>query len=163
MSQERVPMTREGYEKLRAEINHIKTVERPKNVRDIEEARAHGDLSENAEYHAAKERQSHIAGRLMELENFLSRAELVDVSKIVDKNKVSFGAHVKILDVELEDESHYQIVGDYEADIKERKISISSPIARSLIGKAMGDLVTVQTPKGKREFEIIAVKYIIAN
>lgn len=159
MIPDRIPITREGFERLKAELQHMKSVERPKNVRDIEEARAHGDLSENAEYHAAKERQSHISGKLIELESMVGRAEIIDSTKVADKNKVSFGAHVTILDTETNEEVTYQIVGDYEADMQVKRISISSPIARALIGKIKDTVVTLTTPKGKRELEIVEIEY----
>ncbi len=159
MLHSRIPMTREGYEKLKKEIDQIKGVERPKIIREIEEARAHGDLSENAEYHAAKEKQSHMTGRLHDLEDKLGRAEIIDPTKIADKNRVSFGARVKLLDVNIESEVVYQIVGEYEADINAGRISLTSPIGRALIGKSLKTSVSVTTPKGIREFEIIEINY----
>lgn len=159
MQHNRIPITREGYEKLKKEIDQIKGVERPKIIREIEEARAHGDLSENAEYHAAKEKQSHLTGRLHELEDKLGRAEIIDPARIADKTRVAFGAKVKLLDVHVESEVIYQIVGEYEADINAGRISLSSPIGRALIGKALKASVSVSTPKGIREFEIIEIDY----
>ncbi len=154
----RVPMTPAGYEKLRLELNHLKSVVRPQNIKDIEEARAHGDLSENAEYSAAKEKQSLIAGQIASLEDKISRAEVIDPAK-QSGTKIVFGATVKIYDADAEAEVVYQIVGDDESDIKERRIGVSSPIARALIGKNIGDEVKVTTPKGTRDFEVVSVDY----
>lgn len=156
---DRFPMTIEGNQALKDELRHLKKVERPKNVADIEEARAHGDLSENAEFHAAKEKQAFIAGRIAELETKISRANVVDVSKL-SGDRVKFGATVTMLDVDTEEESCYKIVGDDEADAKNSKISISSPIARSLIGKEEGDEVKIRTPKGIRSMEILEVEFV---
>lgn len=154
-----IPLTVTGAERLRAELQELKTVQRPAIIGAIAEARAHGDLSENAEYHAAKERQSFIEGRIIELEGKLSNAQIIDPTSIDADGRCVFGATV-----ELEDDSGqamtYQIVGEDEADIKERKISISSPMARALIGKYPGDVAEVQAPGGVREYEILDVKYI---
>lgn len=155
----KVPMTPEGIAALRAELDHLRKVERPDVVRAIEEARAHGDLRENAEYHAAKERQGFIEARLREIEGKISHAEVIDVTEL-DGDRVVFGATVTIFDFATDKESTYKIVGDDEADLKEGKISFSSPIAKALIGKAEGDEVTIVTPGGKREVEIISVEYI---
>jgi transcription elongation factor GreA len=156
---ERIPMTEAGYKALEDEINHLKTVERPQVIRMIGEARAHGDLSENAEYHAAKERQAFIEGRVMELEDKLSRAEVIDVSKLSGKT-VKFGATVTLADEDTDAKVKYQIVGDVEADAKRGRISISSPIARALIGKAKGDSVEVAAPGGARSYEILKVEFV---
>ena len=156
---DKIPMTRAGKAKLLAELKHLKTVERPKNVRDIEEARAHGDLSENAEYAAAKDRQGHIEGRLMTLEDWLARAEVIDVSKLSGE-KVVFGATVHLEDADSGKKVKYRIVGEIEADLKKGAISITSPIARGLIGKEVGDSVTIQAPGGAREYEIPAVEFV---
>jgi transcription elongation factor GreA len=156
---DKIPMTKAGKAKLLAELKHLKTVERPQNVRDIEEARGHGDLSENAEYHAAKDRQSHIEGRMQMLEDWLARAEVIDVSKL-SGDRVVFGATVTVEDVETEKRMRYRIVGELEADLKKGLISVNSPIARSLIGKQVGDEVQVQAPGGFREYEIIDVEFV---
>ena len=156
---DKIPMTRAGKAKLLAELKHLKTVERPKNVRDIEEARAHGDLSENAEYAAAKDRQGHIEGRLMTLEDWLARAEVIDVSKLSGE-KVVFGATVHLEDADSGKKVKYRIVGEIEADLKKGAISITSPIARGLIGKEVGDSVTIQAPGGAREYEILEVEFV---
>lgn len=158
MSSNPVPMTPEGFKKLQDELKHLKSVERPKNVQDIEIARAHGDLRENAEYHAAKERQSHIAARMAFLEDRIARAQVIDPATITHE-KVVFGATVRVTDVDSGDEVVYRIVGEHESDIKNGKISIESPIAKSFIGKEAGDVVKVVTPRGAREFEILIVKY----
>ena len=151
-------MTASGYQKMEAELKKLKSVDRPEIIRAISEAREHGDLSENAEYHAAKERQSFVEGRVMELEDLLSRADVIDVSKL-SGDSVKFGATVTLIDEDTEEESRYQIVGDHEADVKLGRISISSPIARALIGKGTGDVVEVVTPGGGRSYEIIKVEW----
>lgn len=156
----RIPMTPQGHEKLREELKRLKTVERAKNIRDIEEARAHGDLSENAEYHAAKEKQGILNGRIVDLEHKLSHAEVIDPKQIRDRSKIVFSATITVLDLNSEEEITYQIVGDEESDIKQNRIAISSPIARGFIGKSVGDEARVQTPKGVREFEVIEIIYI---
>ena len=158
MSFEKVPMTEEGYAALEAEIKHRKTVERPRIIKAIEEARAHGDLSENAEYHAAKEAQGMNEARVAELEDKFSRADVIDVSKL-SGDTVKFGATVKIVDEDTDEEQSYQIVGEFEADVKAGKIAINSPIARALIGKTSGDVVEVVTPRGHKSYEILGVKY----
>jgi transcription elongation factor GreA len=155
---ERIPMTAGGYKALEDEISHLKVVERPAVIKMIEEARSHGDLSENAEYHAAKERQAFIEGRMMDLEDKLSRAEVIDVSKLSGKT-VKFGATVTLVDEDTDARVKYQIVGDLEADAKNGKISISSPIARALIGKSAGDTVEVAAPGGARSYEILKVQF----
>lgn len=156
---QRIPMTPEGQKKLRAEISHLKAVERPKVIEELETARDHGDLSENAEYHAAKEKLGHIKGRIMDLELRLSKAEVIDPKKMKGQTKVVFGAHVTIMDLADDSESTYQIVGELESDIKQNKISVTSPIARSLIGKEKDSLVRVKTPKGLKEYEILEIEY----
>jgi len=152
-------MTASGLKALEEEINHLKTVERPTVIKMIAEARAHGDLSENAEYHAAKERQGFIEGRVMELEDKIGRAEVIDVSKLSGTN-VKFGATVTLVDEDTEEKRKYQIVGDHEADAKKGRISISSPIARALIGKSKGDTVEVAAPGGARSYEILKVEFV---
>ena len=156
---ERIPMTAAGHKVLEDEVRHLKTVERHAIIKQIAEARAHGDLSENAEYHAAKERQSFIEGRVMDLEDKLSRAEIIDVSKLSGKT-VTFGATVTLVDEEHAAKVKYQIVGDLEADLKQGKVSISSPISRALIGKAAGDMVEVRAPGGPRSYEVLSVQFI---
>jgi transcription elongation factor GreA len=155
---EKVPMTVEGYAALDAELKRLKSVERPTVIQAISEARAHGDLSENAEYHAAKERQSFIEGRLAELEDKLARAQVIDVSRLSGET-IKFGATVTVLDEDTEKTSAYQIVGEDEADIRSGKVSISSPIARALIGKETGDVVEVAAPGGAKSYEIIKVEW----
>ncbi len=155
---EKVPMTSGGFATLEAEIKRLKSVERPAIIQAIAEARAHGDLSENAEYHAAKERQSWIEGQIIELEDKVSRAQVIDVSKL-EGDEVKFGATVTMVDEDTEEEKTWQIVGDLEADVAQGKISISSPIARALINKSVGDSVEVAAPGGTRSFEILKVDY----
>ena len=155
---DRIPMTASGYKALEDEISHLKLVERPAVIKMISEARSHGDLSENAEYHAAKERQAFIEGRVMDLEDKLSRADVIDVSKLSGKT-VKFGAIVTLSDEDTDAKVKYQIVGDLEADAKKGKISISSPIARALIGKTAGDTVEVTAPGGARSYEILKVQF----
>lgn len=155
---ERIPMTADGYKALEDEINHLKVVERPTVIRMIEEARAHGDLSENAEYHAAKERQAFIEGRVVELEDKLSRADIIDISKL-SGSTVKFGATVTLIDEDTDSKVKYQLVGDLEANAKKGRISISSPIARALIGKSKGDTVEVTAPGGARSYEILKVEF----
>ncbi len=151
-------MTAGGFESLEAEVRHLKTIERPSIIKAISSARDHGDLSENAEYHAAKERQSYIEGRLMDLEDKISRAQVIDVAKLSGKD-VKFGATVKLLDEDTEGEITYQVVGEIEADVKAGRISITSPLGRALIGKKIGDAVEVNTPGGGKSYEILSVKY----
>jgi len=154
----RIPITASGLRRLKDELKQLQTVERAKISREIEVARAHGDLRENAEYHAAKEKQSHIEGRIVSLNDWIARAEVIDVSRL-SGDKVVFGATVKLVDVENEKEVTYTLVGELEADIKRRLISVTSPLARGLIGKAVGDLVTVQSPGGAREYEVVEVSF----
>jgi transcription elongation factor GreA len=155
---ERIPMTEEGHAALQAELKNLKSVERPIIIAAISEARAHGDLSENAEYHAAKEKQSFIEGRIAELDDKLARADIIDVSKL-GGSKVRFGATVTMIDVDSEEQSSYKIVGEDEANVRDGKISISSPIARALIGKEEGDEAEVAAPSGARAYEIVKVEY----
>jgi transcription elongation factor GreA len=156
---EKVPMTAHGHQMLEVELQRRQSQERPAIIQLITEARSHGDLSENAEYHAAKEQQSLNEGRIAELEDLLSRAEIIDVSKLTGES-IKFGATVSLVDEDTEEEKTYQIVGDQEADVKEGKISISSPIARALIGKSKGDTVEVAAPGGARSYEILKVKFV---
>lgn len=156
----RVPMTVAGEKKLREELNHLKSEERPRIIAAIAEAREHGDLKENAEYHAAREQQSFCEGRIKEIEGKLADAQVIDVTTIPEQDKVIFGATVTIINVETDEEKVYQIVGDDEADVKANKISVSSPIARALIGKEVGDVAVVKTPGGEVEYEIDSVKHI---
>lgn len=151
-------MTASGYKSLEDEITQLKSVERPAVIAMIAEARAHGDLSENAEYHAAKEKQSFIEGRVIELEDMIGRAEVIDVSKL-SGDTVKFGATVTLVDEDTVEEKKFQIVGDMEADAKSGRISISSPIARALIGKSVGDTVEVTSPGGSRSYEILEVRF----
>lgn len=153
-----VPMTVRGKEKLDAELKQLKSIERPKVIQAITVARAHGDLSENAEYDAAREKQSFIEGRIGELEDKIARAQVVD-PKSVRTDKIVFGATVELLDVDNDEKKTYQIVGVDESDIKEGRISIESPIARQLINKTAGDTVTVRVPKGQTEYEVLSVRY----
>ncbi len=155
---DRVPMTREGYESLKKELSRLKTEERPENVKDIEEALAHGDLSENAEYHAAKERQSHIAGRISATEDKLARAQIIDTPS-GPMNKVQFGATVVLEDSETDEVVTYRIVGEDEADPKQGMISVTAPVAQALMSKQVGDEATVKAPKGVREFEILEIRF----
>jgi len=152
-------MTASGYKALEDEINQLKMVERPAVIRMITEARAHGDLSENAEYHAAKERQAFIEGRVIALEDQLGRADVIDVSKLSGRT-VKFGATVTLVDEDTDEERKYQIVGDLEADARNGRISVSSPIARAIIGKTKGDTVEVAAPGGPRSYEILKVEWI---
>jgi transcription elongation factor GreA len=156
----KIPLTVVGAEKLRQELQHLKNVARPDVIAAIAEARSHGDLSENAEYDAAKERQSFIEGRIAEVEGKLSNAQIIDPELLDADGRIVFGATVDLEDLESGEQVTYQIVGDDEADIKERKISISSPLARALIGKYAGDVAEVQAPSGLREYEVLDVKYI---
>ncbi len=157
---ERVLLTPVGETRLRAELKRLKSSDRPKVIAAIAEARAHGDLSENAEYHAAREQQSFIEGRIKELESKLSIAEVIDASKSSVEGKVIFGAYVTLYDLNSEQEVTYQIVGDLEADLENGKITVSSPLARALIGKEIDDEVAFKAPAGVKEFEIVDVKYV---
>lgn len=160
MSNNRVPMTKQGEQALRDELYRLKSEDRPKVIEAISEAREHGDLKENAEYHAAREQQSFIEGRIQELEGKLGAAQVIDVTTIEKTGKVIFGTTLRLINMETEEEVTYQIVGDDEADIKEGRVSISSPIARALIGKEEGDEVSVQVPSGTVEYEIDEVMHI---
>ena len=152
-------MTGEGYNSLDDELKRLKTLERPAVIAAISEARSHGDLSENAEYHAAKERQGWIEGRIAEIEDKISRAQVIDVSKLSGK-QVKFGATVTVVDEDTEDEARYQIVGEHEADVKHGRLSLTSPLSRAVIGKEQGDVVEVQTPGGVKSYEILKVEWI---
>lgn len=156
----RAPITLKGAQRLRDELEHLKSVKRPKVIAAIAEAREHGDLKENAEYHAAREEQGFIEGRIKQLEAELSHAEIIDVTKLGAGSKIVFGATVALADVETDEEKRYQIVGDLEADIKQGLIAISSPLARALIGKHEGDSVTIDAPAGQREYEVVSVEYV---
>ena len=155
---ERVPMTPRGFEALNAELQRLKSVDRPANVKDIEEALAHGDLSENAEYHAAKEKQAHIAGRMAMIDDRIARAQVIETTGQTP-DKVRFGATVLLSDVETQDEVSYTIVGELEADAKQGLISVTSPVAQAIMGKAVGDEVIVKVPKGVREFEVLEIRF----
>ena len=155
----RVPMTAKGEKALREELDQLKTVDRPRVIADIAEAREHGDLKENAEYHAAREQQGFIEGRIQDLNAKLAKANVIDIEKL-SGDKVVFGATVTFEDIDTEEVSNYQIVGEDESDIKQNKISISSPIARALIGRSAGETLTVPIPKGKIEIEILKVEFI---
>jgi transcription elongation factor GreA len=157
-NEQRFPMTPRGLRALRDELKHLKEVERPKNVRDIEEARAHGDLRENAEFSAAKERQAFIEGRSRELEGTIALSDVIDPSKL-SGTRVVFGATVKLADTDTGEETTYTIVGDHEGDIKLNRISISAPLARAMIGRDEGDTVVLRNAKGSREYQIIAVRF----
>lgn len=158
MSMERVPMTIEGFKAIEVELQRLKSVERPRIIQAISEARAHGDLSENAEYHAAKEAQGLNEAKVAELEDKMSRAEVVDTSKLSGKT-IKFGATVSLADEDTDEKVTYKIVGDLEANVRDGKISISSPIARALIGKSVGDTAEVTTPKGSRSYEVLKVEW----
>ena len=159
MAGDSIPMTKAGAEAIKRELKRLKSVERPKNVQDIATARDHGDLRENAEYHAAKEKQSHIAGRIEMLEDRLARAEIIDVKKL-SGDRVVFGATVRLEDTDSGAKAQYAIVGEIEADLKKGRISITSPIARGLVGREVGDTVTIRTPGGEREYEILEVLFV---
>ena len=155
---EKFPMTKGGLDKLKSELDILKNIERPNIIKAISEAREHGDLSENAEYHAAREKQSFIEGRVAEIESIIAQAELIDVSKL-SGTVVKFGATVSIINLDNDKESKYQLVGEVEADIEQKKISVTSPIARALIGKKKGDYIEVSTPKGITSYEIKSVRF----
>ncbi|MCW3476851.1 transcription elongation factor GreA [Limobrevibacterium gyesilva] len=156
---QKFPMTAPGLLRLEEELRTLRTIERPAVIRAIAEARSHGDLSENAEYHAARERQSFIEGRILELEEIVSAAEVIDPSSL-SGDHVRFGAHVQLVDEETEKEATYQIVGVHEADIKLARLSISSPLAKALIGRKVGDTISVPAPGGDRTYEILSVKFV---
>lgn len=154
-----VPITLRGAQALKAELHELKSVKRPAVVEAISEARAHGDLKENAEYHAAREQQSFIEGRIQELESTLADSQVIDPASLPQDGRVVFGVTVDLLNIDTDEQVRYQIVGDYESDIKQNRISISSPIARALIGKEIDDIATVQAPGGAIEYEIVAIDY----
>ena len=154
---DKIPLTRAGFIKLDAELKHLKSVERPAIIRAISDAREHGDLSENAEYHSAKEKQSFIEGRVKELEGVISLADVIDVAKL--SGTVKFGASVKLVDEDTDEEKTYQVVGEYEADIEAGKLNMKSPLARALIGKDEGDSVEVRTPGGVRSYEVLNIEF----
>lgn len=157
---EKVPMTAAGHVRLEDELKTLKTIERPAIIRAISEAREHGDLSENAEYHAAREKQSFIEGRIQLLEATISRADIIDISKFKGSDTIKFGATITLYDEEIDEEMKYQIVGTEEADLKHGKLSLTAPISRALMGKKVGDTIEVHTPKGKRTYDVIAVDYV---
>jgi transcription elongation factor GreA len=159
MPDARMPITKAGLGRLKDELKRLKAIERPKIVKEIAEARSHGDLSENAEYHAAKEKQSHLEGRILQVEDWIARAEVIEVGKLKG-DRVVFGATVTLADADSGDEMRYQVVGELEADLKHGKISVTSPIARALIGKGEGDVVKVRSPGGEKEYEINAVEFV---
>lgn len=159
LMEQKIPMTLQGFKRLEDELKQLKSVERHAVIKAIAEARAHGDLSENAEYHAAKERQGFIEGRITELEDRLSRADVIDVCQITGSD-IKFGATVNLIDEDTEEESTYQIVGSDESDIKKGLLSITAPLARALIGKKKGDVVEVSTPSGGKSYEVTAVQYV---
>ena len=154
---EKIPMTRQGFDKLDAELKRLKSVERPEIIAAIAEARAHGDLSENAEYHSAKEKQSFIEGRIKELEGVISLADVIDTARL--SGAIKFGATVALVDEDTEEEKTFQLVGEQEADLERGLLNVRSPLARALIGKDEGDTVEVVTPGGEKSYEIIAIKY----
>ena len=156
----RAPITAKGALRLRAELEELKSVKRPAVINAIAEARAHGDLKENAEYHAACEQQGYIDGRIKHLEGELSHAQVIDIATLTAGDKVVFGATVELADVDTDEQKTYQIVGDLEADIKQGLIAISSPVARALIGKHEGDAIAIEAPGGTREYEIVSVRYL---
>ena len=159
MPSDRMPMTPAGLVRLKQELKRLKGVERQRIVKEIAEARSHGDLSENAEYHAAKEKQSHVEGRILQVEHWIASAEVIDVSKL-NGERVVFGATVELEDADSGDLTTWRIVGELEADLKQRRISVTSPIARALIGREEGDTVTVRTPGGDREYEIKSLSFV---
>lgn len=154
---EKIPMTRAGFDQLDEELRELKGIERPAVIRAIAEAREHGDLSENAEYHAAREKQSFVEGRIKELEMIISRADVIDISKL--SGSIKFGARVTLLDEDTEEERRYQLVGEQEADLERGLLNVRSPLARALIGKDEGDSVEVQTPGGQKSYEILSIRY----
>ncbi len=155
-----IPLTAAGAERLKEELKELKSVKRPAVIEAIAVAREHGDLKENAEYHAAREQQGFIEGRIKEVESVLSNSQVIDVTKLPQNGRVVFGCTVDLIDMDSEEEATYQIVGDIEADISKNRIAVSSPIARALIGKEEGEDATVEAPAGTREYEIIAIRYV---
>ena len=158
MDVDKVPMTTEGYDNLEAELKRLKTIERPDIIRAIATAREHGDLSENAEYHAARERQAFVEGRVGDIEDMIRRSEVIDVKKLKGKI-IKFGATVKLADEDTDEETTYQIVGEHEAEIAAGKLSVTSPLARALISKTVGDSIEVTTPGGAKSYEVMSVRY----
>lgn len=156
---DRFPTTASGLRKMQDELKQLQSVERPKVAQEIEVARAHGDLRENSEYHAAKEKQGHIEGRIMDLNGWIARAEVINVSKFKGHDQVVFGATVHLMDTETEKKVLYRLVGEFEADIKKRWISVTSPLARGLIGKRVGDVATINSPGGVREYEVLSLDF----
>jgi transcription elongation factor GreA len=154
----RMPITPDGYQKMQEELERLLKVDRPKNIKDISEARAHGDLSENAEYHAAKERQSFIEGKIQELKTKLALADVIDPSKI-SQDRIAFGATVKVIDVDTDEKKIFQLVGPEEADVKNGRISISSPVGRALLNKEIGDVVTIKAPAKTMEYEVLEITF----
>jgi len=152
----RVPITREGYNELLKELEYMKSVQRPRIMKEIEAARGHGDLSENAEYHAAKEKQGHIEAKIRELENKLGESDIIEITRLPE-DRVVFGTAVVLENLETGEKVQYRLVGPYEADIKKKRVSVTSPIGRALMGKAPGDVATVQAPGGKKEYEVIGI------
>jgi transcription elongation factor GreA len=159
---EKIPTTKEGYEKLKKDLEHIRTVSLPENIRDIEVARAHGDISENAEYHAAKERQSFLQGKIQEIENNLATSYIVSLDGLTNEKAV-FGSTVTLEDINTGNGITYQLVGPFESNINENKISVTSPIGKALIGKRIGDEITVKTPGGTREFEVVDISVVLVK
>ena len=159
MANDTFPITPRGLQRMKDELKHLQSVERPRISQEIEVARAHGDLRENAEYHAAKEKQGHIEGRIMDLNGWIARAEVIDIGKYKGTESVVFGATVEVMDCETEKQVSYRLVGEFEADVKKRWISITSPLARGLVGKKVGDVATIQSPGGAREVEIVSVTF----
>jgi len=157
---EKIPMTPAGFASLETELKTLKTVDRPNVIKAIAEAREHGDLSENAEYHAAREKQSFIEGRIQHVEAAISRAEVIDYLKFKGSTSIKFGASITLYDEEIDEEIKYQIVGTDEADLKHGRLSLTAPISRALLGKQVGDSVDVHTPKGKRTYDVVAVEYV---
>jgi transcription elongation factor GreA len=155
---EKIPLTQAGYDALNVELKHLKSVERPAIIAAISEARAHGDLSENAEYHSAKDKQSFIEGRVKELEGAISLADVIDTAKL--SGTIKFGANIELVDEDTDEEKSFMIVGEYEADIESGKLNIKSPLARALIGKDVGDSVEVKTPGGTKSYEVLSIKYV---
>ena len=158
---QKFPMTQFGAKQLHEELRHLKSSERPAVIQAIAEARSHGDLSENAEYDAAKEKQGFVEGRIAEIESKLSHAQIIDLKDIESNGKIVFGATIELFDLESEEKIIYQIVGDDEADVRQRKISVNTPVARSLIGKQAGDVVQVRVPNGVKEYEVMGVEFIL--
>ena len=157
---EKIPMTAVGYARLEEELKTLKFTDRPAVIKAIAEAREHGDLSENAEYHAAREKQSFIEGRIQHIEASISRADIIDLAKFKGDSTVKFGATITLYDEEIDEEIKYQIVGQDEADLKHGRLSFSAPISRALMGKKVGDVVEVVTPKGKRSYDVVAIEYV---